>query len=260
MSEAMAVDQRDLVQQQFGAQAEKYAQSPSHAFGRDLGRLIELLALRGEMRALDVATGAGHTALALAPLVREVVAVDLTPQMLSQAQALAQERNLHNVTFVEADAEGLPFEDHSFDVVTCRRAPHHFTDVPRFLAEAARLLRSGGSFGLTDQTTPEYENGRNFIEMFEKMRDPSHVRALSPVQWHGAIESAGLHIAHLELQTEERDVEEYLDVAAVPPQGRAEIYRRIAAASREAAEMNGFREVNGRLRFERRRVIAIARR
>ncbi|MDA8346763.1 MAG: methyltransferase domain-containing protein [Thermaerobacter sp.] len=254
------MDQRDKVQQQFGKQAAKYTHSPSHAFGHDLGRLLELLPLQPEMRALDVATGTGHTALALAALVREVVAVDITPEMLAEARQLAKERRVENVVFQEGDAEALPFPDQVFDAVTCRRAPHHFPNIPGFLAEVSRVLRSGGSFGLADQTTPEFDSGRDFIETFEKLRDPSHVHALSPSDWRAAIEGAGLHVAHLEVQTEDRDVEEYLDVAGVPAERRAEIYRRIAASPREAAEMNGFHEVNGRLRFERRRVITVARR
>ncbi len=252
--------QKEKVQAQFGRQATKYTHSPSHAFGRDLSRLLELLQPQPDMRALDVATGTGHTALALAGLVREVIGVDITPQMLREARALARERGIENADFREGDAESLPFSDHEFDIVTCRRAPHHFADIPRFLSEVSRVLRSGGAFGVADQTTPELEIGRALIETFEQLRDQSHVRALSPSLWHTEIEAAGLHVAHLEVQTEDREVDEYLDVAGVTAERRSEIYRRIASAPREAAEMNGFHEVNGRLRFERRRVIAVARR
>ncbi len=254
------MEHKEKVQAQFGPQAANYAHSPSHAFGRDLTRLLELLQPQPKMRALDVATGAGHTALALASAVREVVGIDITPEMLDEARALARERSVTNVTFQEGDAEALPFPDHSFDMVTCRRAPHHFTDIPAFLSEVSRVLGSGGVLGLADQTTPELSIGRDLLEMFERLRDPSHVKALSPSAWHAALEGAGLHVSHLELETEDRDVEEYLDVAGVPPARRADIYRRLAAAPREAAEMNGLRAVSGRLRFERRRVIAIARR
>ena len=89
---------------------------------------------------LDVATGAGHTALAFAPHVAKVTATDITEEMLAQAKKLAASRGLGNVKTVPAKAEDLPFPDMSFDLVTCRLAAHHFADVAAFAAEAFRVL------------------------------------------------------------------------------------------------------------------------
>lgn len=252
------MEQREMVRRQFGRQAAAYTQSPSHAFGEDLVRLLDLLALRPESRALDIATGTGHTAIALAARVRTVVGIDITAEMLREAKALASARGVQNITFQEGDAESLPFPGSAFEIVTCRRAPHHFSDISAFLREVARVLVTGGSFGLADQTTPELPEGRELIESFEKLRDPSHRHALSPSAWRQALEDAGLHVAHLEVQTEVRDVDEYLRLAGVTDARREEIYARITSASPEAAEMNGFASIDGRLHFERRRVIAVA--
>src|SRR5688572_26612527 len=115
-----------LVQSQFGSSAEDYVSSRTHASGSDLTRLVELANLQGDERVLDVATGGGHTALAFARRAREVVAVDITERMLQVAEAFIREQGLTNVSFERADAEALPFPNESFDIVTCRIAPHHF--------------------------------------------------------------------------------------------------------------------------------------
>src|SRR5258706_16328885 len=122
----MPTDNRDLVQQQFGPHAEQYVASTHHSTGESLDRLLELTAPQPEWRALDIATGGGHPALALAPRVRAVVATDLTPEMLAAVERYIQSKGVANVSFRPADAMSLPFETAEFDLVTCRIAPHHF--------------------------------------------------------------------------------------------------------------------------------------
>jgi ubiquinone/menaquinone biosynthesis C-methylase UbiE len=135
---------KSLVQRQFGAHAAAYSTSTVHAKGASLARLIELTKPHKTWRALDVATGAGHTAAAFAPHVASVIASDLTEEMLAEAAALAASKGFANMTTARADAEALPFADASFELVTCRIAPHHFPDVPTFVAEARRVLVPGG--------------------------------------------------------------------------------------------------------------------
>src|SRR5688572_5469936 len=108
--------QKSLVQSQFGANAENYAKSRIHAEGESLHRLVELIRPQANWQMLDVATGAGHTAMAFAPHVAHVTATDLTPRMLEVAAGLAQKRGLGNITFKESAAESLPFADASFDL------------------------------------------------------------------------------------------------------------------------------------------------
>src|ERR1700733_9423816 len=133
----MELKTRSLAQERFGGFARSYATSRPHAKGGSLTRLVELLRPQPAWTALDIATGAGHVALALAAHVAHVVASDLTPQMLGVARGLAAERGLRNIAFADARAEALPFADGSFDAVTCRIAPHHFEDVRKFVTEAA---------------------------------------------------------------------------------------------------------------------------
>ena len=144
---------KNLVQAQFGAVAERYVTSAIYAHGSDLARMIELAQPRGDERLLDIATGGGHTALAFAPHVREVVATDLTPRMLEVAEAFIREQGAANVTFQVADAEALPFPDADFDIVTTRIAPHHFPNPQPVCArgcagaEAGRAVRARRQHG-----------------------------------------------------------------------------------------------------------------
>src|SRR5262245_24005216 len=133
------------VQEQFGASAEAYVSSPLHAAGADLDRLLAWGVARRAQRVLDVATGGGHTALAFAGITRRVVAYDLTEPMLAAARGHVRDRGAANVSFVAGDATALPFAEAAFDVVTCRTAAHHFSDVAAFVRQIHRVLRPGGS-------------------------------------------------------------------------------------------------------------------
>jgi ubiquinone/menaquinone biosynthesis C-methylase UbiE len=183
---------KSLVQQKFGEAAADYAASAVHATGPSHARLLELVETKPTWRHLDIATGAGHTALAFAPKVAKVTASDITPEMLQQARKLAKERKLGNVVTAQASAYDLPFPDTSYHLVTCRLAAHHFPKPKSFVREAARVLIPGGTFALVDNTSPDDESLAAAFNAFEKLRDPSHGRALSVEEWTAIIRDAGL--------------------------------------------------------------------
>lgn len=185
---------RARIRAQFGGSADLYVRSETHSGGDDLGQLVSWAEGGSDRIALDVATGGGHTALALAALVGRVVATDLTPRMLESAAAYARELGVENVDFQEADAENLPFPDNQFDLVSCRIAPHHFPRVARFIQEAARVLKPGGVFLLEDSVVPDDPGLAAFLNRVEKLRDATHVRTLSEVEWRTLIDDAGLRI------------------------------------------------------------------
>ena len=176
-------DNRDLVKQRFGATAENYVRSTDHSQGESLDRLLALVDPQPGWRALDIATGGGHTALAVAPRVGEVVATDLTAEMLAAAERFIRGQGVENVTFREADAMALPFGDAEFDLVTCRIAPHHFPDCAQFVREAARVLRPGGVAAMVDNVVPDDLGAARHINAIEKLRDPSHNWAYTAADW-----------------------------------------------------------------------------
>lgn len=199
---------KDLIRDQFGTNASAYLTSPTHAQGASLARLVELVRPAADWRVLDIATATGHTALAFAPYVEAVVGLDLTPQMLALAARLASERGVANLSIVVGDVEDLPFDAQTFQAVTCRIAPHHFPDIPLFVHEAVRVLKPGGLLAIVDNIVPgsrlrgkkadrQREAGA-YVNAFEKLRDPSHVRCLSLEEWLDILAGAGLVLENQE--------------------------------------------------------------
>lgn len=188
---------KTLVQEQFGKTAASYLTSTPHAKGASLERLVTLTAPQKDWRVLDIATGGGHVAYLFAPHVARVWATDITQEMLDMVRAEAQKRGLANVRTAYAKAEALPFEDASFDLVTCRIAPHHFDSIPDFLTEVHRVLKPQGMFALVDNVVPPGSAG-DYVNAFERFRDPSHLRAWAMEEWRAALEKAGLAITHEE--------------------------------------------------------------
>ena len=92
-----ARDRYDAVRTTFGRAAAAYTASAGHADAEALARVVVFAEPHPADRALDVATGAGHTALALAPHVAEVIALDITPEMLAETALNASRRGLGNV-------------------------------------------------------------------------------------------------------------------------------------------------------------------
>jgi ubiquinone/menaquinone biosynthesis C-methylase UbiE len=188
---------KTLVQEQFGKTAAHYLTSKPHAKGKSLERLVELTSPQKDWRVLDVATGGGHVAYTFSPHVARVWATDITQEMLDQVKAEADKRGLANDRTTYAKAEALPFEDGSFDLVTCRIAPHHFDSIPQFLSEVHRVLKPGGLAALVDNVVPAGSVG-DYINAFERLRDPSHLRAWDMPEWRDALKTAHLTVEHEE--------------------------------------------------------------
>ena len=181
------------VNQQFGNVAPKYATSTVHALGEDLAWMVEAADLTGGERVLDVGTGAGHASFAIAPHVATVEGIDITPAMLEQAQAGADERGLSNIAFSLGDVEDIPRSDASYDVVISRWCAHHYADIRLAVSEIARVLKPVGVFVLIDSMVPQNARADTFVNTLEMLRDTSHVRDYSIREWLDFLETVGLH-------------------------------------------------------------------
>jgi SAM-dependent methyltransferase len=184
--------QESVVGGQFGAQAEAYLTSAVHAAGADLEALAALARNRPEARVLDLGCGGGHVTFAVAPQVREVVAYDLSPEMLAVVARVARDRGLDNVATIQGVVETLPFPDGSFDLVLSRYSAHHWRDFAAGIGEAARVLKPGGTAGFVDAVAPDAPGLDTYFQAIELLRDCSHVRDYSRAEWAAAIGQAGL--------------------------------------------------------------------
>lgn len=191
-------DVKQAVQDRFGKVAAEYRSSQVHAAGEDLAKIAELIAQVPAPVVLDVGCGAGHTAIVAAAHSQRVIALDLTENMLLQVQALAEERGVTNLETRLGDAENLPFEDASFDVVVSRYSAHHWPHPEQAVAEIKRVLKSGGRFILSDVVSYDDPTADSYLQTIEVLRDPSHVRDHSISQWLGmfAAEDLAAEIAY----------------------------------------------------------------
>ncbi len=205
----MSTPQGDDASPFFSRHAAAYAQSPGHARGEDLWQLLDALDARPGQRACDVATGTGHTALALAERGVQVDAVDPTPAMLAEAERLAAERRVTDrVRLVRAAVDDMPLTAGAYDIVACRRAFHHFPDPPRAVGAMAQLLAPGGRLGVSDMCPPS--DLAADINHLERLRDPTHREALTEDAWRTLLAQAGLTVRFWLLQEERTSFAQWL--------------------------------------------------
>jgi ubiquinone/menaquinone biosynthesis C-methylase UbiE len=181
-------------------------------------KVLRFVVPGGDERALDSGAGTGALAFALAPHVREVVGVDVVPELLEQARKRAEQ--LSNVSFVEGDATKLPFGYGEFDLAGTLRTLHHIARPELVIAELARVTRSRGRVLVIDQIAPVDPAAAAELNSFERARDLSHTRTLADVDLRGLFESNGLVLVRAKYERESRDLDAYLDLAGCEGEAR----------------------------------------
>jgi SAM-dependent methyltransferase len=179
---------------QFGAHARQYAVSSAHLTGATRLLLLEHMEPVTDERLLDVGSGPGPLALAFAPYVAEVTALDPSPEMLHAARLAAGRAGTSNLSAVIGDAHRLPFAAGGFSLVASRACPHHFADIGVAVAEMARVLAPGGRLGIADGTVPDDPEIDAFFNRLDTLHDPTTVRNYSAREWRGFLEGAGLRV------------------------------------------------------------------
>lgn len=219
----MSSAHNERVLEQFRLQAATFTDTGFAAAGLDW--ILEQLAPQPGEQALDVAAGAGHLGRALAPRVRHVSAIDLTPEMLEQGSRLAREAGVGNITFLRGDAAKLPWLDAQFDLVVCRITLHQVADPAAVVREMVRVTRPGGRVGITDilllDPALEAENTR-----IERLRDPSHNRTLTVEEMHALLTAAGATPRSTVTMDNPLDLEDWMQRSQTPDEARDEIRRR----------------------------------
>jgi ubiquinone/menaquinone biosynthesis C-methylase UbiE len=222
----------DDVRSRFAPVAANYARAKFHTSSERLREVVDLAQPKPTDLALDVATGTGNTALALAPFVTRVVGVDLTTEMLDQARRVTSERGVTNAEWVLGDACRLPFADGTFDVYAVRAAPHHFHDFDAFLSEALRVLKPGHAAAFVDGAPPA--EARDLMHEVEVRRDPSHVRSLTIAEWTERLERTGFVVEAAGSRELDWDYEDWMGNMAVPKPLADELAKVVESAEGEA--------------------------
>ncbi len=220
----------DPLRSRFAATAALVAEKEERRRAELRDEVRAFLPLHGHERVLDAGAGTGALSFALAPFVREVLAVDLVPELLDEGRKRGRE--FPNVSFVEGDIVGLDLDSGSFDLAATLRTLHHVARPELAVAELVRVTRPGGHVLVIDQIAPADPLAAIELNRFERARDPSHTRALADVDLRGLFESNGLVLERSEFLRETRELEPYLDLAACEGDARE---RARAAAPGESA-------------------------
>jgi ubiquinone/menaquinone biosynthesis C-methylase UbiE len=230
------LDHENRVRDEFTRQAETFSASAAITDSALTQRFIAALAEAARGSVLDVACGPGILSAAIAATARDVVAFDLTPEMLKKAAQRCSEAGLANVTFREGNATELPFADAAFDAVVTRLSVHHFDRPGRVMSEIFRVLRPGGHFVIADVIASELPAEAELQNAIEILRDPSHVRMLPGSELSSLVTEAGFAISSLTTWEKPREFEEWMgivnDASRVPPL-RA-VVRALASAGASA--------------------------
>jgi ubiquinone/menaquinone biosynthesis C-methylase UbiE len=212
-------DHENRVRDEFARQAETFSASAAITDAALTQRFITALGEAALGTVLDVACGPGILSAAIAKSARDVVAFDLTPQMLKKAAQRCA--GLANVSFREGNAAELPFADASFDAVVTRLSVHHFDRPGRVMSEIFRVLRPGGSFVVADVIASEQPAEAELMNAIEILRDPSHVRMLPGSELSSLVRDAGFVIESATTWDKPREFEEWMgivnDASRVPP-------------------------------------------
>ena len=222
------------VRDSFSKVAANYSKSTFHASSVRLQEVVDLVRPKRGDLALDVATGTGNTAFAVAPHVRRVVGLDLTREMLDEARRVAAERSITNVDWVIGDAAHLPFQDNTFDIYVVRAAPHHFTDVDAFLGEAFRVLKPDRDAAFVDCAPPL--PARDVLHEVELRRDPSHILSLTVEEWVAKLERAGFEVESAQARELDWNYEDWMGNMSIGGELSAELAAVIESTDGEARE------------------------
>lgn len=228
------------VQQNFGRSAADYRSSPSHRSPAALNRMIELIQPNKEDVALDVATGAGHTALKLAGYTERVIAIDVTKEMLFQTRSAALEEDIGNIDILLEDVHHMSFKEDTFDIVTSRIAPHHFAEIKTALKQMCQVLKPGGKLYIIDPSSCNDEETGKLINKIERLRDSSHVYSYSERMWREFMGELPLAIEHLSVGKGQYQLQQWFDRMNTPLENRKEIFRILRGFSEESRALYPF--------------------
>ena len=234
--------QHNLIQAEFKKQASGWGKRQDN-----LSSTLSVLELQEDYTVLDVASGSGLLASIIAPHVKQVVAMDITPEMLQQARM----KGIENIQYVLGAAEQLPHAENTFERVATRYSIHHILEPQVVIEEIYRTCQSNGRVMIIDIIAPDDEESAELYNHMERLRDPSHTNALSLSTLTELIANAGFkQITHSMNNHGEMDLENWFDLAQTPDENRQQVLSLIDDALQGKIE-TGFNPTyrDGRLKI-----------
>jgi ubiquinone/menaquinone biosynthesis C-methylase UbiE len=237
----MQQTQHDVVRREFGQQAARFGdQGLTLSNQAYLQWMVEQLDLQPHFEVLDVAAGTGHLSRAISPHVSRVVALDITPEMVAQGQCEAEKQGLTNVVFELGEAEHLTYANEAFDLVVTRFSLHHFADARGPVQEMVRVCRRGGRVAVIDLVSPDDPAVAATYNDLERLRDPSHVRALTAGELQRVMRDTGLDVVRIHPRDVEVHLDPWLDLTHAAPVAR-ETIREALTQDLQGLETTGMR-------------------
>jgi ubiquinone/menaquinone biosynthesis C-methylase UbiE len=232
---------------QFTRQAAPFASAPAIRNQEALDRIVQWAGTGPDDTVLDVACGPGLLACAFAKVAKHATGVDMTPAMLDQARKVQLEQGLTNVSWLPGNVYSLQIPKAQFSIVSSRFAFHHLQEPFNALKEMKRACKPGGKILVADMAP---QPGKaDALNAEERLRDPSHVRALPLGELRQLFEKAGLETPEVFHYRLEGEMEELLS-RSFPNEGDADRIRKIFADSiaTDALDLNTRRQ-NGKIYY-----------
>jgi ubiquinone/menaquinone biosynthesis C-methylase UbiE len=231
------MDHLQRTRYEFTQQAAGFSASAATTDQTQVARLVDALGDAAGGRVLDVACGPGIVTSQLAAVAREVVAFDLTPEMLERAKERCASAGRSNVLFKGGTATDLPFANDTFDAVVTRLSFHHFLDPRKALMEMLRVLKVAGTVVVADVVSTEDPARAALQNAIETLRDPSHVRMMPASELIALMARPDVSIESQDTWDQVRGFEEWVGIVANPE--RIAPLRTVVRALAEAGQDAG---------------------
>lgn len=236
----MSKKHQEAVQKQFRKTAEAFSKTARRDTPEVMAEKVEFAKPKPTDLSLDVACGPGELVLGLAARVKFARGIDLTQEMLHQAQEFQRERNIANAAFDRGEAEQLPYPDDTFDLVTCQCSFHHMPKPGLALREMVRVTKPDGRLMVIDPVAPESDSKFDLHNRIESLRDPSHASNLRLTTFLSLFDELGLEITRQSLRRRERSFNHWMLRAGLDPKHKRYIEARKLLEGSVAGDKAGF--------------------
>jgi ubiquinone/menaquinone biosynthesis C-methylase UbiE len=216
-------------QQAFTRQSQGFSSDgETYADAEGLAWMLQELPVSPKAKALDIATGTGEFARALAPHVASVIGLDATDAMMEQGRKFVEAAGVANVTFQKGVVQELPFADESFDIVASRYAFHHFADPKPVISEMVRVCKTGGHVIVVDIVIPDASTAAEY-QYYEWLCDPSHTRCLAAEEFQTDFRLFGLAVESARTRPISEEFDEWMEFSLTEKSRREKILRAVSA-------------------------------